>query len=254
MNLISLNTWGGRAGHEQLLHFFEKHKDVDVFCLQEIWSAPYDHLEGHPAGGMHIDHSRVMVYGMQKISELLYHHTPYFRPHHLDNYGLMMLVKNDLKIVAEGEIFVHKEKGFIPEGDVGHHARNIQYVTIATPAGDRTIINFHGLWNGLGKGDSDDRLRQSDNIIQFITALNHPYILCGDFNLLPETQSIKRMEVAGMRNLITEYDITSTRSSLYTKAEKFADYAMVSHDIKINDFRVLPDEVSDHLPLYVDFE
>jgi len=71
MKLVSLNTWGGRAGKEKLLAFLEKNKDADIFCLQEMWSAPYKDLDGHAAGGMAIDHSRIMIHGVQEISALL---------------------------------------------------------------------------------------------------------------------------------------------------------------------------------------
>ncbi|HQU08197.1 MAG TPA: endonuclease/exonuclease/phosphatase family protein, partial [Candidatus Paceibacterota bacterium] len=198
MKLISLNTWGGRAGKEKLLAFFETHKDVDVFCLQEIWSAPYEHLEGHSAGGLSIDHSNIMVYGMQEISTLLENHVAYFKPHHLDNYGLMMLIKKDLDVISEGDVFVYKDRGHVPEGDVGFHARNVQFATIVTKNGNRSILNFHGLWNGRGKGDSEDRLLQSDRIIQFMKTLSNPYVMSGDFNLLPNTQSIKKLEDFGL--------------------------------------------------------
>jgi len=254
MRLISLNTWGGRAGKDKLLAFFESHKDMDVFCLQEIWSAPYEHLEGHSAGGLSIDHSNIMVYGMQEISTLLDSHTAYFKPHHLNNYGLMMLIKKDLDVISEGDVFVYKDRGHIPEGDVGFHARNVQFATIATKNGNRSILNFHGLWNGGGKGDSEDRLLQSDRIIQFMKTLSNPYVMSGDFNLLPDTQSIKKLEDFGLRNLIKEHNITSTRTSLYPKAEKFADYTLTSKKIIIEDFKVLTDEVSDHSPLYLEFE
>ncbi|MBI2024029.1 endonuclease/exonuclease/phosphatase family protein [Candidatus Giovannonibacteria bacterium] len=254
MKLISLNTWGGRAGREKLLAFFSAHKDVDIFCLQEIWSAPYEHLEGHSAGGLSIDHSNIMVYGMQEISTLLENHTAFFKPHHLDHYGLMMLIKKDLDVISEGDVFVYKDRGHIPEGDVGFHARNVQFATIATKNGNRSILNFHGLWNGGGKGDSGDRLLQSDRIIQFMKTLSNPYVMSGDFNLLPDTQSIKKLEDFGLSNLIKEHNITSTRTSFYTKAEKFADYALTSKEIIIKDFKVLTDEVSDHSPLYLEFE
>lgn len=254
MKVISLNTWGGRGGKEKLLAFFAAHEDTDVFCLQEIWSAPYDHLEGHAAGGLDINHSDIMVHGLQEISDLLKDHVAYFKPHHLSNYGLLMMVKKNLDVISEGEVFVHKEKGYIPDGDVGLHARNVQYVTIATEKGSRSVLNFHGLWNGGGKGDAEDRLIQSDRIIQFTQTLSDPYVMCGDFNLLPNTESIKKLENSGLRNLIKEYGITSTRTNFYTKPEKFADYALISKGIEVKDFKVLPDEVSDHSPLYLEFE
>lgn len=252
MRIITLNTWGGRAGKEKLLGFFEAHRDTDIFCLQEIWSAPYDNLQGVNAGGLPIDHSNIMTEGMQEISGLLSGHTRFFRPHHLDNYGLMMLVKKDLGVVGEGEFFVYKEKGHIPVGDVGFHARNVQHVTVRTARGDRTVMNFHGLWNGQGKGDSEGRIAQSEKIISYLKTLDHPFVLCGDFNLLPDTESMKMLEDSGLRSLVREFGITSTRTSLYKKPAKHANYILVSEGVKVKDFRVLPDEVSDHAPLSVE--
>ncbi len=254
MKLISLNTWGGRAGKDLQLSFFKKHNDMDVFCLQEMWRAPYQDLEGFIAGGLTIDHSTIMVYGVQEISKLLYEHEYFFKPQLLNDYGIMMLIKKNLTVTEEGEIYVYKEKGYLPPGDVGNHARNIQYATIETKNGPVTIINFHGLWNGKGKTDSEDRIMQSQNIINFLKTLNNPLILCGDFNLLPDTKSIRMFEEFGLRNLIKELGIASTRTSYYKKPEKHADYCFVSKNIKVKEFKVLPDEVSDHSPLYLDFE
>ena len=72
------------------------------------------------------------------------------------------------------------------------------------------------------------------------------------FNLKPDTESIQIIE-NGMNNLITQYDITSTRSNWYTKEERFADYIFTSPEIIIKTFEVLPDVVSDHLPLFLEF-
>lgn len=254
MKVISLNTWGGRAGKEGLLNFFKSHADTDIFCLQEIWRAAYEHLMETPAGGSKLDYDQIMVHGMQEISAAMPNHEPYFRPANRDNYGLMMLVKKEIVVLEEADIFVHKERGYIPTGDAGFHARNVQYVTVITSAGNRTIMNFYGLWNGKGKGDSADRLLQSERIIDFIKDLPVPYVLCGDFNLLPESESLAKLEVHGLRNLIKEYDVTSTRTSHYTKEQKFADYVFVSKDIAVKGFKVLPDEVSDHSPLMLEFQ
>jgi hypothetical protein len=43
MKLISLNTWSGRAGKENLLGFFRRNKDMDIFCLQEMWEGGHEH-------------------------------------------------------------------------------------------------------------------------------------------------------------------------------------------------------------------
>jgi len=82
-------------------------------------------------------------------------------------------------------------------------------------------------------------------------------ILCGDFNLAPDTRSLEIIK-ENMVDLIEKYEVESTRSSFYRHYGEpglsFADYMIVSPEIKVNDFRVLQDPVSDHLPLYLDFE
>lgn len=248
MQVISLNTWGGRAGHAEFLSFFERNKTTDIFCLQEVWRAPYPHLEGRMAGGVALDNAKTMTDALLRIAEILPEHDFFFHPHVGENYGLAMFVKKSMEVLESGEVFVHKHKEFVPEGDVGLHARNVQYVTVTYGGRPFSVLNFHGLWNGQGKSDTPDRLEQSKRIVDFTKKLSGPFVLCGDFNLLPETESLRMLENAGMRNLVREYGITSTRSPLYTKPEKYADY-MLASGVDVVSFEVLPDVVSDHMAL-----
>ncbi len=253
MKIVTLNTWGGRAGKEGLLNFFRTYKGtVDIFCLQEMWSGSYEHLGSYTAGGVQMDTVSVMTEGVQDISTLLDAHQSFFHPHHLGNYGLLILCNKALDVREYGEVFVHKHKDYKPKGDVGLHARNIQFAKFEHKGTPYTVMNFHGLWNGKGKTDSEDRILQSQKIVEFVQAQKGEVIFCGDFNLLPDTQSIKMLEDAGLRNLVTEYGVTSTRTSLYKKSEKFADYIFVSKGVEILDFKVLPEEVSDHAALYLE--
>lgn len=250
MIVISLNIWGGRAGKEKVLDFFKKYRDeADVFCLQEVWRDAYKLHEGALAGGVPINHENIMTHALQEISAVLPDHVPYFRPSFLEDYGLCTFVHKKYEVIEEGDVFVHRERGFMPEGDVGFHGRNLQYVTIARGESALTFLNFHGLWNGKGKGDSDDRLAQSDRITAFVESRDGPIALCGDFNLTPDTESLKKIGAGKLKNLIREYGITSTRTNLYTKPERYADYVFVSEGVEVKDFKVLPDEPSDHAPL-----
>lgn len=254
MKLICLNIWGGRAGKDPLLAFFEKYRDeADIFCLQEVWASDYADFQGVPAGGVPLDNSGVVPESYQHIGSVLPGFHGYFHPHFLDHYGLASFVKDGIAVAADGEVYVHHEKGYVPQDDLGKHARSIQFLTLDVPGGPVTVVNFHGLWNGKGKSDCPERLEQSARILAFLRTLDHPFVLVGDFNLTPETESLRMLEDAGMRNLISEYGITSTRTSFYTKDQKFADYALVSEGVEVRDFRVLPDEVSDHAALFLDF-
>ena len=55
-------------------------------------------------------------------------------------------------------------------------------------------------------------------------------------------------------NLIKKFDIYSTRSEFFKHENRFADYVLASKDIKVNNFQVLPETVSDHLSLCLDFD
>lgn len=243
MKLVSLNIYGGRV-YEPLIKFLEDNKDVDIFCFQEVYGK---------AHGKEIIYTDAKLDIYEDVKNTLNNYTGYWRPHLGDYYGLAIFLKNNLKVVDEGEFYVHREKGYIPNDHVGFHAKNIQYVKIFLNNKLVNIINFHGLWNGNGKTDTEERIKQSTRIKQFVDLMGGDKIVCGDFNLRPDTESIKIVESAGLKNLIKDFDIKSTRTSLYAKPEKFADYVFVSPGIETKDFKVLPDEVSDHAALYLEF-
>ena len=250
MKVISLNTWGGEAGVKELQEFIKAHADVDVFCLQEVWHGG-EHMLEKKGGGSWLSRRVTTLY--RDLLAALPGYVPYYRPHFYDFYGLLLLVKKGITVEEEGEVYIYKEKGYISESEFGNHARILQYVRVQTDTGPRTIANLHGLWNGKGKTDCDERIEQSDRIVQFVRGTTAPLVLLGDFNLRPDTRSLAMIEECGLRNLITDYGITSTCTSHYTKPEKFADYAFVSKGIEVKEFKVLPDEVSDHAPLYLEF-
>lgn len=87
---------------------------------------------------------------------------------------------------------------------------------------------------------------------EFMDTINLPKILCGDFNLIPDKESIQILE-KGMNNLIRLHRINSTRTNLYTKEEKFSDYIFTSYDIKTLSFEIYNEIVSDHAPLSLIF-
>jgi endonuclease/exonuclease/phosphatase family metal-dependent hydrolase len=243
MKIIYLNAWSGRRT-ELLEQFVKKHHDVDIFCFQEVY---------HEAQGKEAIWSDSNLDLLNILKETLKDYHVYYDPHLGDYWGLAMFVHKDLKVLEQGDFFVHQYKNYHLEKEkLGHTAKNIQHLTLQVEDYQKlTIINFHGLWNGQGKGDTEDRLTQSDNIIAYLKTLKHSYILGGDFNLSPDTTSLKKFEDIGLRNLIKEYKVASTRTSLYPKEEKFADYVFVPQGVHVEDFQVLPDEVSDHAPLYI---
>lgn len=84
-------------------------------------------------------------------------------------------------------------------------------------------------------------------------------ILAGDFNLLPDTESIAMLG-RRLRDLVREYAVPTTRSRLNPyrgtpREQKFADYIFfVSPSLQVHDFAVPDLLVSDHLPLILSCE
>ena len=256
MKLISLNLWGGRVYNKLLPFLKEMAKEIDIFCFQEVLAK--DHYISHEAAELKKRHSGVELEEVPDLySELKstligfesFLASPlgsggerqaiFFKQHVLINEnGIYPTVSKPFEVKLENEIFSLSSA--------------IQYVKIKP---NLTIMNIHGLWQGGGKEDTPERMYQSQRIVEFLSATNGKKVLVGDFNLLPDTRSIRAIEDAGMLNLIRINNIQSTRSSFYARASKgkFADYAFVSKDVKVEEFRVLQDEISDHLPLYLNF-
>jgi len=242
MKLITLNIWGGHI-REPLHQFISSRNEVDIFCLQEVY---------HHAKEMISEEKRqVSLNIFSELQELLPNHLGYFRPAVNDIYGIGMFIHKKIPVMDEGSHLIHHNPVYSGKGP--SHSRILQWAQCGIDDDIYTIINVHGLWNGMGKTDTDERLAQSERIRQFMDRIASRKILCGDFNLKPDTSSLKIL-AQGMKNLVEEYQVTSTRTSLYPKLERFADYVFTSPEIKVNQFAVLKDEVSDHSPLLLDFD
>jgi len=132
-----------------------------------------------------------------------------------------------------------------------------QYVAVEVGGKPYIFCNVHGIAD-WPKIDTPERLEQSRKIINAIGALKGRKIVCGDFNLDPKTKSVRMFEEAGMRNLVKEYGVRKTRSPLFYKQkpdakDKISDYIFISPDITVKEFIVPTLNVSDHLPLILDF-
>ncbi|MBM3205144.1 endonuclease/exonuclease/phosphatase family protein [Candidatus Uhrbacteria bacterium] len=256
MKIIVLNAWSGKI-YEPLLSFIRQYvEQIDVFCFQEINRAT---VRTRLANGTAPD-----IFG--EISEILTDFNGFHsESQQLDDelksmtYGLAMFVRKGLSVVDRGtyELFrLEEHPGIGLAAELRLWNRLLQYVTIKSNDQSVTIFNFHGMWTGGGKNDEPVRLEQSKRIKAFLAKHDGPRIICGDFNLNPNTHSLMMLE-EGMKNLIKEFHITSTRSHFYKQFDQkhlhYADYILTSPEINVQEFKVLQEPVSDHLPLYLNF-
>ena len=241
MKLITLNIWGGHL-RNPLLRFIHNNRHVDFFCLQELYYNAHRTLNNKER--------ELSLNIFSDLKKLLPNHIAIFKPAVENVYGIGIFIKNSIDIIGEGEINIHQKQHY--PGIGLNHDRNLQWIECKDKNRIFSILNVHGLWNGKGKKDNPERIIQSQRIRQFMDTINTPKILCGDFNLRPDTESMRLLE-KGMTNLVTSNHIRSTRTRFYSKEEKFADYILASPEITVNAFTVMSDEVSDHAPLLLDF-
>lgn len=258
MKLVSFNIWGGTV-YEPLMDYLKNlSANTDIFCFQEVFSS----LPGAPkeSGG-----GRMFLF--DELKELLPDFVGFYDPRSINNdfdgkvdfpvsHGLAVFVRKTLSVADyRSEILEQSESKEDPvEGWV-----KAQALIIAQEGKEFAVINFHGAAHPGDKSDTPQRLEHSRRLRLIWDSLGEqvPKILCGDFNMMPETESIKMLDAKG-KNLIKEFKIQNTRNEISWRKypgskQTFADYTFVSSEIKVNNFEVPYNEVSDHLPMLLDF-
>lgn len=232
---------------------------TDIFCFQEVLRTAAGITESHGA--------RANIYN--DLAAALPDFNGYFAEEQdgfdleemVDfniSYGKVIFIRKSAEVDSSGAIFVYGEKNSGKNGDIQTLPASFQYVRIKMDGKNFTICNLHGVFHPGHKLDTPERIAQSKKIIEFLKNENCAKILCGDFNLMPETESLKMIERENMINLIKTYNISQTRSSLspffgQSGFQKFADYVLVSPDVNVINFSVPDVAVSDHLPLVLEF-
>lgn len=263
MKLISLNLWDGYAP-DSLLSFIKNHAgSTDIFCFQEVYSTT----------------SGIKRYGdiqanlFEEINNLLPNYLGFFDPvvkgYNMRGgppgmvdfdleWGEALFLKKDLTVYDQGSHLIYKEPGSeILKNDFSNLSTYLQFIKFS--AGDKifTVYNFHGAPEPGSKLDTTRRIDQSNKILELIRKEDAHKILVGDFNLLPDTRSVHILE-REMKNLIKEFNIKKTRSRLSPyfntpEFQLFADYTFVTDGVVVNSFAVPDIEISDHLPMILEF-
>ncbi|MCC6177233.1 MAG: endonuclease/exonuclease/phosphatase family protein [Chloroflexi bacterium] len=267
MRLISLNIWGGRAS-EALAAFLREHASAtDVFCFQEVIavaSGGVPALHAGPIGDGEPDDGRRRL-SFADLEAILPELVGVFVPTERRSasagaleFGLATFVRRDHEVRAWGRIPVLRHcEAFVGPGWQPLEGRPLQYCRLILGERKVLVANFHGTPTPGAKLDTPERLAQSRRIRDFLREEDGEVVLAGDFNLLPDTESIALLE-RYWRNLVREYRVTTTRSRLNTyygtpEEQKYADYVFVSSGVAVSGFAVPDVAISDHLPLILDW-
>lgn len=241
MKLITLNVWQGRLERVLLKHL--ETFDVDFACTQETVS-----YEGQSGG---------LVSSYQRIGNSLKLDQQFFSPltsMPLGNKNISFgnAIYSNVPFAETSNIFTrgsYKEDFDFNVDD--YNVRAFQYALVELDNKKLNILNYHGHHIDAHKLGDKETLRQVVQIADYIKGLDGAVILCGDFNLEPESESIKYLD-SFMNNLSVKYSLKTTRSSLTYKNE-VCDYIFINDDIVVNDFTMDETIISDHNALILDF-
>ncbi len=265
VRILSLNAWGGRL-HERLIPFLVA-AGADVVCLQEVVRTPDARSEWltYRDDGMELPQRAGLF---EEICEALPDHDAAFCPvacgllYHGDEpvpsqFGLATLTRRSLAVIGRAADFVHGD--FSAEGWGTHpRARNAHCVRLFDPARRAAIVvaHMHGLRDLAGKGDTSARRSQAEALAALVGRVRRPderLVVCGDFNVLPGSETFAILGRLGLVDLVTSRGFTDTRTSFYARQNRFADYLLVSQQVEVLGFDVVEQpEVSDHRPLLLD--
>lgn len=257
MKLLSLNLWGGRQGKILFDYLAEQGKTVDIFCFQEVFGSRSDVL-GYDGAHSHL---------FGELQALLPEFEGYFakaydgwidmkRVDFSVDEGQAIFIRKGLKVSVHGQLYIYGDEHTVLKEDFTNESKILQYCRITTEGKELLVANAHGKWHPGDKSDTKERLEQSAKIKEFLEKYQIPKVLCGDMNLDINTRSVAMLE-EGMENLIKTHAITNTRNEIswnkYNNKQYFADFAFVSPQVKVKNFVVPYNLVSDHLPLILDF-
>ncbi len=253
MKVVSLNLWYGRLRAPLLDFLAAQAPTTDVFCFQEVFSG----YEG-----------AVLEDLIKTLPEFILHFAPTVRDLMMDQKpapgvesGQAIFVRRSLSVVSESKVQLCGELGkiFLQDGEPDWPSL-FHSVVVETSFGPYRVSHVHGIARPGLKTDTPLRLEQSQKIVAALRQEQVPTVLCGDFNLYPDTESVGLIERTPMRNLIKEFNITDTRGDMSRARwpegipQFFADYAFVSPEIMVRSFSVPQVAISDHLPLIVEVE
>lgn len=234
--------WGGRL--ENLILHLVKTINPDILCFQEA----VDIRGGKSAMFVATEEIQAAI-GAEHIFM-----SPLFSLNYMSrkaDFGNCIISKYPIKETET--IFTGRQ--YVADFDFlnqDSNMRNLQHAVIDLNGKSLHILNHHGHHINQHKNGDAETMRQCGIIAQQIKKLDGNLILSGDFNLAPHSESLEQINQL-LTNLSIKAKLKTTRTQLTNKTE-LCDYIFVSEKIKTKSFKALPDIISDHKALLLDFD
>jgi endonuclease/exonuclease/phosphatase family metal-dependent hydrolase len=242
LKLLQLNAWGGRL--EYHIEDFLQREKPDIICLQESIS-----FSGDRAGLF------ITLENIQKDNRLPFAaFGPVFSFNYMNDkarFGNVIL--SNQPIIKKEIVFTHLEhQDDFVWGKHTSNMRNFVHAVIDVEGKPCNVITHHGYWVKAHKRGGKETLRQMKILADYVKDLKGPVILTGDFNLIPESESLTELNSI-LINLTVKHKLKTTRTELTTKTE-VCDYIFINDDVKVEEFAAREDNISDHQALVLNFD
>lgn len=241
MKLLQLNTWHLKLAKKIIDVINEEHPSI--ICFQEVPDSA-----GQPG----------LVDTLTELRQAVHYPYTYYSPVH--NFRVMHAnvawgnaIMTTLPINNSATVFTSGEH--VDDFSFETHSyniRNFQHVILNVDDKELHVLNHHGYHISEHKNGTDETLKACKQIAEYISLLDGPVILTGDFNLAPDSESIKQFDGL-LHNLSREYKLETTRTDL-TKKQEVCDYIFVNDYIRVNSFFASDVVASDHKALLLDFD
>jgi exonuclease III len=266
MRLLSLNVALFETNNNQLLKFLSEQK-LDILCIQEMAEKVDSSVNPDFVSKDFIDRATKNLKSEFFGPTLLardFHLKNFHKKEHFDyDFGGFLKAGNylrtEFKIAGKKSVFLKNGPDIKTtdwSGWPDSQIKAVQVVDLELPNQKKLrILNYHGIWTKEKIGNAET-LAACKKILELAKEKNLPTIIVGDFNLFPDTPSM-RVFYKDFVSLVDSYRIKTTRpksNELSDLERNVVDFVLVTKDIKVNDFKVVDSEVSDHLPLILDFE
>lgn len=243
MKLIQANIWGGKLMYP-IADFFNGQKP-DIVCMQEVHD-----LKG-PSGAI--------FFSLGELKERCGFTYSLMSPSYVSNYQRRKnpfgnAILSNLPITDSETIFTYGE--FNDNFDMTEddfNVRNLQHAVLDVNGQQLHVLNHHGFLIPEHKNGSPETERQMRLIADYVSKLNGPIILCGDFNLASGSSSIKIIDEV-LTGLPQQHGLQSTYVSHFNSNSTVSDYIFVNDLVKVKDFNMSEEVISDHKALILDFD
>ena len=211
---------------------FIKSFDADIVCLNEVYMKSSNENYNNQA---------------QKITEVTKH--PYLAQAEGKDLGWTVIgnaILSRFPIIETLAVPVLSptEEEKRPDENDWYEDRVILGARVKADGTEILVLATHFGLNGL------EQERIVNSLCDIIDNAKTPIILMGDFNALPHCEALTPI----YERLVSSADVMNNTDYTFASfnPNRTLDYIFVSKDIKVNDFKVRKDVVSDHLPCVAD--